>query len=48
MLAATLRGEGARVRVLLSPLITHAEIDRRSSAVALFRLIDFWNAVLGE
>jgi hypothetical protein len=48
MLAATLRGEGRSVRVLLSPLITHAEVDRRSTAVALWRLIDFWDAVLRE
>ena len=48
MLAATLRGEGAHVRVLLSPLITHAEVDRQSTALALLRLIDFWNDVLTE
>ena len=48
MLAATLRGEGATVRVLLSPLITHAEVDRSSTLVAIWRLIDFWNAVLAD
>jgi acetyl esterase/lipase len=48
MLAATLKGEGHPVRLLLSPVITHAEVDRRSTAVALWRLIDFWNALLAE
>jgi acetyl esterase/lipase len=48
LLAATLRGEGTSVRVLLSPLITHAEVDRKSTAIALWRLVDFWNAVLTE
>lgn len=48
MLAATLRGEGHGARVLLSPLITHAEVDRRSTIMALWRLVDFWNAVLTE
>lgn len=48
MLAATLRGEGHSVRVLLSPLITHAEVDRSSTAVALWKLVDFWNAVLAQ
>lgn len=48
LLASTLRGEGTSVRVLLSPLITHAEVDRKSTAIALWRLIDFWNAVLTE
>jgi dienelactone hydrolase len=48
LLASTLRGEGRTVRVLLSPLITHAEVDRHSTAVALWRLVDFWNAVLVE
>ena len=48
LLAATLRGEGTSVRVLLSPLITHAEVDRKSTAIAVWRLIDFWNAVLSE
>ena len=48
LLAATFRGEGRPVRVLLSPLITHAEVDRRSTAIALWRLVDFWNALLAE
>ncbi|HWK10936.1 MAG TPA: hypothetical protein VNR64_12835 [Vicinamibacterales bacterium] len=48
LLAATFRGEGVKVQVLLSPLITHAEVDRSSTAAAVWRLVDFWNAVLGE
>jgi dienelactone hydrolase len=41
--------EGDRpVHVLLTPLITHAEVDRKSSAEAIWLLIDFWSRLLDE
>ena len=46
LLASTLRGEGRTVHLLLTPLITHAEVDRRSTAMAVWRLIDFWEQLL--
>ena len=36
-----------RVRLLLSPLITHAEFDQHSGLVDVWRLASFWTAVLG-
>ena len=39
---------GLRARVLLTPLITHAEVDRGSTMGAIWRLIDFWTDVLDE
>jgi hypothetical protein len=34
--------------VLLTPLITHAEVDRTSTGTAVWRLIDFWATLLDE
>jgi dienelactone hydrolase len=48
LLARDLEGRGARVHVLLTPLITHAEVDRSSTATAIGRLIDFWAKLLDE
>jgi acetyl esterase/lipase len=39
---------GLPARVLLTPLITHAEVDRGSTVSAIWRLIDFWTDVLDE
>jgi len=36
------------VHVLLTPLITHAEVDRSSTARAAWALIDFWSRLLDE
>jgi dienelactone hydrolase len=36
------------VRVLLSPLITHAEVDRPADFAELWRLIAFWSDALDE
>jgi hypothetical protein len=36
------------VHVLLTPLITHAEVDRSSTSTAIGRLIDFWAKLLDE
>jgi hypothetical protein len=36
------------VHVLLTPLITHAEVDRTSTLRAIWRLIHFWANLLDE
>jgi dienelactone hydrolase len=48
LLAKDLRARGVDVEVLLTPLITHAEVDRASTMAAIWRLIDFWSDVLSE
>jgi len=48
LLARDLESRGVVVHVLLTPLITHAEVDRSSTATAIWRLIDFWARVLRE
>jgi dienelactone hydrolase len=48
LLADTLRGRGVRVDQLASPLITHAEVDRSAGVAAMWRLVSFWEGMLGE
>jgi dienelactone hydrolase len=48
LLAEQLRKSGRQVHVLLTPLITHAEVDRGSTAAAMWHLIDFWSDLLAE
>jgi len=48
LLAKDLRARNVPVHVLLTPLITHAEVDRASTATAIWRLIHFWSDVLNE
>lgn len=48
LLARTLRDQGVRVHLLLTPLITHAEVDRTSTAHAVWSLIQFWSGALHE
>jgi acetyl esterase/lipase len=48
LLARELQARGVRVHLLLTPLITHAEVDRSSTATAIWRLIDFWSKLLDE
>jgi dienelactone hydrolase len=48
LLARDLRARGVIVHQLATPLITHAEVDRRSTATAIWRLIDFWSDLLDE
>ncbi|HET7695738.1 MAG TPA: hypothetical protein VFK57_08535 [Vicinamibacterales bacterium] len=48
LLARYAASHGGRARALLTPLITHAEVDRGSTAAAMWRLIDFWADVLDE
>jgi pimeloyl-ACP methyl ester carboxylesterase len=46
ILADHLRGEKADVHLLLSRLITHAEVDRSAAASEVWRLVSFWAGVL--
>jgi dienelactone hydrolase len=48
LLADTLRSRGVTVHQLATPLITHAEVDRSSTASAMWRLVGFWAHLLGE
>ncbi|PYR90663.1 MAG: hypothetical protein DMF84_19635 [Acidobacteria bacterium] len=48
LLAKDLRARGVTVHQLATPLITHAEVDRSSTASAIWRLIDFWSDLLDE
>jgi len=48
LLANDLRARGVIVHQLATPLITHAEVDRSSTASAIWRLIDFWSDLLDE
>jgi len=48
LLARDLEKARQPVHVLLTPLITHAEVDRSSTAQAVWQLIDFWARLLDE
>ena len=48
LLGRELEAKGITTHVLLTPLITHAEVDRGSTMAAIWRLIDFWSGVLSE
>ncbi len=48
LLARDLEARGVRVHLLLTPLITHAEVDRSSTTRAIWRLIDFWAKLLDD
>jgi dienelactone hydrolase len=48
LLAQHLRERGVQVELLETPLITHAEVDRASSAADIWRLIHFWTKLLDE
>ena len=50
---STLLGEWYRsrhtpVRVLVTPLITHAEVDRAASQKEIWNLVSFWRQVLEQ
>ena len=47
-LAATYRAQGAQVHLLVTPLITHAEVDRPPTANESFELVRFWMRMLRE
>ena len=46
LLADYLRSRGVEVHLLISELITHAEVDRTAAAADTWRLISFWANVL--
>ena len=48
LLADALRARGVTVHQLATPLITHAEVDRSTTAAAMWRLVSFWAGLLGE
>ncbi len=48
LLARQIEKDGGKAHLLLTPLITHAEVDRSSTAEAMWRLIDFWARLLDE
>ena len=48
LLGAELTRQRRPVHVLLTSLITHAEVDRSSTARAAFQLVDFWARLLDE
>ena len=48
LLADYVQSQGSEARALLTPLITHAEVDRGSTMAAIWRLIDFWADVFDE
>jgi dienelactone hydrolase len=40
--------DGPRVRALISPLITHAEVDREKTARDVWNLVRFWTEIFDE
>lgn len=46
VLAEYLRGKGVDVHLLISEIITHAELDRSAAAAESWKLISFWADVL--
>lgn len=46
VLANSLRSRNADVKLLLSSLITHAEVDRGAAASEMWKLVSFWADVL--
>jgi dienelactone hydrolase len=46
LLGDALREKGVEVQVLLSGLITHAEVNRGAAAAETWKLVSFWRAVL--
>lgn len=48
ILGEALRSKGANVRVLLSHIITHAELDRSGDTTEAWKLISFWADLLNR
>lgn len=48
LLRDDLRSRGTRVHRLATPLITHAEVDNAAALAEIWRLVDFWAALLDE
>jgi dienelactone hydrolase len=47
-LAATLTARGVETHALVTPLITHAEVDRAATAADAWALVGFWSDVLSR
>ena len=47
-LAATLTAHGVATHALVTPLITHAEVDRAATAADAWALVGFWSDVLSR
>jgi len=45
---ATYLARSTATHVLITPLVTHAEVDRETGAMDAFRLVRFWEQVLSE
>ena len=48
LLGSTLSSRGVVVHVVVTPLVTHAEVDRAASALDLWHLVRFWAQMLEE
>lgn len=48
LLARELRAKAVDVHLLETPLITHAEVDRQSTPMDVWRLVRFWTELLEE
>jgi dienelactone hydrolase len=48
LLASELRAQGVRVHHLITPLITHAEVDRPPSVAEIWTLVRFWGGLLDQ
>jgi hypothetical protein len=48
LLADTLRGRDVAVDQLATPLISHAKVDKSVGVRAMWRLVTFWEGMLGE
>jgi dienelactone hydrolase len=48
LLARDLDERGVRVRLLATPLITHAEVDRAPSMRDIWRMVGFWGDLLNQ
>ena len=48
LLAGELRQRGVRVEHLVTPLITHAEVDRPPTFGEVWTLVRFWGKLLDE
>jgi predicted esterase len=48
LLAGELRQRGVRIEHLVTPLITHAEVDRPPTIGEVWTLVRFWGKLLDE
>jgi hypothetical protein len=48
LLAEHLENEGADVHLLLTDVVTHADVNRAAAASDAWNLVSFWARALGE